>query len=68
MAALRLRAKLRQTKLAMLAGVNRDTIGRIESGGGVTAFTAQKVLDALNKELGTSYTLDQIEGLNVTRM
>lgn len=64
---LRIRTGLSQVQFSKQAGIAVNTLRRIEEGQGTTAFNAQKAIDTINRLLGTSLTLKDIEGLNVTR-
>jgi transcriptional regulator with XRE-family HTH domain len=57
---------LSRRKLADLAGVSESTIVRIESAAHkTTKDVVEKVLKALSKETGETFTLNNVEGLNL---
>lgn len=52
-----------QAQIAKEADVDPGTASRAFRGKSVTRLTANKLLQALNKRLGTLYTLEQVSGL-----
>ena len=62
---LRLEARLSHNALAKLAKIDRITVERAEEGTPVRDIKAYAIVQALNERLGTRYTMEQIEGLNI---
>lgn len=62
---LRIRAGFKIARLAREAGISPSSIYRIEDGDKVTRELVQAVLNVINDRLHTSYTVDDISGLNI---
>jgi DNA-binding XRE family transcriptional regulator len=63
---LRIKAGFKQARLAREAGISASTLYRIENGGIVTREMVQSVLNVINNKLQSSYTIADIEGLNIS--
>lgn len=62
---LRIRAGFKIAKLAREADISPSSIYRIEDGEKVTRELVQSALNVINNRLHTSYTVDDITGLNL---
>jgi DNA-binding XRE family transcriptional regulator len=62
---LRIRAGLKIAKLARAADISPSSIYRIEDGEKVTRELVQSALNVINNRLHTSYTVDDLSGLNL---
>lgn len=62
---LRVRAGFKIAKLAREADISPSSIYRIEDGEKVTRELVQAALNVINSRLRTSYTVDDISGLNL---
>jgi DNA-binding XRE family transcriptional regulator len=62
---LRQKAGYKITKLAREANISPSSIYRIEDGDRVTRELVQSTLLVINTKLNTSYTVDDIRGLNL---
>jgi len=62
---LRIAARWSKQELARRSELDAKTVTRAESGQTVQEVKAAIILDTLNKALGTSYTLSDVEGVAV---
>lgn len=62
---LRVRAGLKLARLAREADISPSSIYRIENGEKVTRELVQAALNVINDRLRSSYTIEDIEGLNL---
>jgi DNA-binding XRE family transcriptional regulator len=62
---LRMRAGFKIAKLAREADISPSSIYRIEDGEKVTRELVQSALNVINSRLHTSYTIDDLSGLNL---
>jgi len=62
---LRIRAGFKIAKLAREADISPSSIYRIEEGEKVTRELVQGALNVINDKLRTSYTVEDIAGLNL---
>lgn len=62
---LRMRAGLKIAKLAREADISPSSIYRIENGEKVTRELVQAALNVINKRLQTTYTIEDVRGLNL---
>jgi len=58
------RTGLSQNEFGAKSGVWAGTIGKALKGEYISRLTATRIVNALNKILGTDYTLAEVEGLN----
>lgn len=62
---LRVEAQLSVSQLARVANLDIGTVRRAESGEAIRDIKAVAILNALNHQLGTSYRINQIDGLHI---
>lgn len=62
----RIRAGYKLARLSRESGVSPASLYRIENGERVTPELVQQALNVLNRSLGTSYTTNDLEGLNLS--